>query len=145
MSGCYAIDMDVITRDLSIGTHGACTVIYDGECRFCVKSKEGFERLARSTQSDPVLFIPYQSLEAEQILGPEYRSGQPEVAYGVGPDGRIHQGLDAILPLVLGLPGGRLAGALLSLPGMKPMAHRLYALVARNRYRWFGAVPLRPL
>lgn len=135
--------MDATLGDCPLAMRDGCTVIYDGECRFCVKSKEGFERLA--CQSAPVRFIPYQSSEAEQILGPEYRSGRPEVAYRVGSDGRIHQGLDAMLPLLLGLPGGRLAGALLSLPGMKPMAHRLYALVARNRYRWFGATPFRPL
>ncbi len=135
--------MDATLRDGPLAMRDGCTVIYDGECRFCVKSKEEFERLA--SQLAPVRFIPYQSPEAEQILGPEYRSGRPEVAYRVGSEGRIHQGFDAMLPLLLRLPGGRLVGALLSLPGMKPMAHGLYTLLARNRYRWFGATPFRSL
>ena len=109
---------------------------------FVLRARKG---LRVACQSAPVRFIPYQSPEAEHILGPEYRLGRPEVAYRVGPDGRIHQGLDAMLPRLVGLPGGRLAGALLSLPGMKPMADRLYTLVARNRDRWFGATPFRYL
>ncbi len=137
--------MDVVTKGLSVPTRGCCTVIYDGECRFCVKSKEGIERLSRSIQPGSIRFIPYQSLEAEQVLGPEYRPGRPDVAYWVGPDGDIQKGLDAMLPLLMGLPGGRLARVVLSLPWVKPIAHRLYKLVARNRYRCFGAMPLRPL
>ncbi len=121
-----------------------CTVIYDGQCRFCMKSKEGIERLSRSNQSATVRYIPYQSLEAEQVLGSEYRPGRPEVAYWVAADGQIRRGMDAILPLLLRIPGGRLLVAFLTVPAFKPMVSRLYRFVARNRYRWFGAVPVKP-
>jgi len=123
----------------------SCTVIYDGTCRFCVRSKEGIERLSRSDGPGSIRFIPYQSQEAQQTLGSEYRPGRPDVAYLVGADGRICQGLDAILPLLPGLPGGRLLAALFVMPLLKPIADRLYGFIARNRYRWFGAVPLKPL
>lgn len=123
----------------------SCTVIYDGACRFCVKSKEGIERLSRSDQPASVRFVPYQSLEAQQALGSEYRPGRPDAAYLVGADGRIRKGLDAFIPLLPGLPGGRLLVTLLTRPAFKPIADRLYEFVARNRYRWFGAVPLKPL
>lgn len=122
-----------------------CTLIYDGQCRFCVKSKEGIERLSRSGQPVPVRFIPYQSPEAAQVLGSVYRPGRPEVAYWVGADGQIRQGLDAILPLLPGLPGGRLLVTFLTVPAFKSIASRLYGFLARNRYRWFGDVPVKPL
>lgn len=95
-----------------IFTRDCCMVIYDGECRFCVKSKEGIERLSRSDQPASVRFIPYQSRDAEKALGSGYRLGRPDVAYLIGADGQIRQGLDAILPLLPGLPGGRLLGSL---------------------------------
>ncbi len=74
------------------------------------------------------------------VLGSEYRPGRPEVAYWVADDGQIRRGLDAILPLLPNIPGGRLLAAFLSMPAFKPMASRLYGFVARNRYRWFGAL-----
>jgi predicted DCC family thiol-disulfide oxidoreductase YuxK len=137
--------MGTETESSPIFKRDCCMVIYDGECRFCVKSKEGIERLSRSDQPASVRFIPYQSRDAEKALGSGYRLGRPDVAYLIGADGQIRQGLDAILPLLPGLPGGRLLAALLTMPALKPIANRLYGFVARNRYRWFGAVPLKPL
>jgi predicted DCC family thiol-disulfide oxidoreductase YuxK len=128
------------TESFSSETRDSCTIIYDEECRFCVRSKEEIERLLKTTQAGFVRFIPYQSLEAEQVLGFEYRLGRPDVAYQVGPDGQIERGLEAMLPVLMRLPGGRLITILLSLPGFKFLAHKLYELVARNRYRWFGAL-----
>lgn len=136
--------MDKGETDSRIFQHQDCTVIYDGQCRFCVKSKEGIERLSRSNQSTTVRYIPYQSLEAELLLGSEYRPGRPEVAYWVAADGQIRRGLDAILPLLLRVPGGRLLAAFLAMPVFKPMGSWLYRFVARNRYRWFGAVGGNP-
>ncbi|MBI4001084.1 MAG: DUF393 domain-containing protein [Nitrospira defluvii] len=109
-----------------------------------MKSKEGIERLSPPDQSASVRYIPYQSLEAEQVLGPEYRPGRPDVAYLVGSDGQIRRGLDAILPLLPSLPGGRFLKAFVTVPAFRPIASRLYRFVARNRYRWFGAVPVKP-
>lgn len=136
--------MDTARRDSPILGHQYCTVIYDEQCRFCVKSKEGIERLSRSKQSGTVRYIPYQSLEAELVLGSEYRPGRPEVAYWVATDGKIRRGLDAILPLLPRIPGGRLLAAFLAMPAFKPTASRLYGFVARNRYRWFGPVHDNP-
>ena len=88
--------------------------------------------------------IPYQSEEAKRVLGPRYRNGRPEAAFLVGPDGRIASGLDAFLPLLPGLWGGRTLAWLFGLPFVKPLAYWIYRVVAKYRYQVFGQVPLEP-
>lgn len=116
----------------------ARTLIYDGECRLCVTAKEGLERVGRHND---VRFIPYQSEEAARHLGPDYKPGRPDVAFLVEPDGQIRRGLDAFMPLLSGLPGGRLLLWLMSVPFLRPFGYLLYRVVARYRYHWFGAMP----
>ena len=113
------------------------TLIYDGECRLCVTAKEGIERLG----TDPkVRFVPYQSEEAASRLGADYKPGRPDVAFLVEPNGRIRYGLDAFLPLLPGLRGGRILAALIGVPLLRPLAYLVYRLIARYRYQLFGAV-----
>jgi predicted DCC family thiol-disulfide oxidoreductase YuxK len=101
-------------------------------------AKEGIERLG--TDSD-VQFVPYQSEEAVAKLGSEHLPGRPDVAFLVEPDGRIRRGLDAFLPLLPGLPGGRILLFMLRVPFLRPLAYYIYRLIARYRYQLFGAVP----
>ncbi|MDE3020160.1 MAG: DUF393 domain-containing protein [Nitrospirota bacterium] len=111
------------------------TLIYDGNCRLCVTAKAGLERLG-GVQT--VRFIPYQSEEAACRLGADYRPGRPDVAFLIERDGRTSRGLDAFLPLLPGISGGRFWLALLQVPLMRPLAYRVYQLIARHRYRIFG-------
>lgn len=117
-----------------------CLLIYDSDCRLCVTAKDGLERWGGESQSQPVRFVPYQSEEAVRRLGAEYQPGRPDVAFLVQPDGTIQRGLEAFLPLLPGLPGGRLFLILVRIPFLRPLAVLAYRLIARNRYRWFGAV-----
>jgi predicted DCC family thiol-disulfide oxidoreductase YuxK len=121
-------------------TSHECLLVYDGECRLCVTAKEGLERHGTGNGIKLVRMIPYQSEEAQQVLGASYRPGRPEAAFLVHPNGDIASGLDAFLPLLPGLRGGNLIGPLLAVPIMKPIAYALYRLIARYRYRLFGAV-----
>lgn len=114
------------------------TLIYDGDCRLCVTAKAGLERLGGAPT---VRFIPYQSEEAACRLGADYRPGRPDVAFLVEQDGRISRGLDAFLPLLPGLRGGRFWLALLKVPLARPVAWFVYRVVARYRYRLFGRAP----
>ena len=116
-------------------------LIYDGQCRLCVTAKEGLEHLEGSRLDGKVRFVPYQSEEAARCLGSEYRPGRPEVAFLVDADGRVRRGLDAFLPMLPGLRGGRMLLALMQIPVLKPLADLAYRVVARYRYRWFGQVP----
>ena len=111
------------------------TLIYDGECRLCVTAKAGLERM---DVVQTVRFIPYQSEEAACRLGTDYKPGRPDVAFLVEQDGRISRGLDAFLPLLPGLRGGRFWLALLKVPLARPVALLVYRVVARYRYQLFG-------
>ncbi len=116
-------------------------LIYDGQCRLCVTAKEGLEHLEGSRLDGKVRFVPYQSEEAARCLGSEYRPGRPDVAFLVAAGGRVRRGLDAFLPMLPGLRGGRMLLALMQIPVLKPLADLAYRVVARYRYRWFGQVP----
>ena len=113
------------------------TLIYDGECRLCVTAKEGIERLGGDRA---VRFVPYQSEEAACRLGTDYKPGRPAVAFLVEPNGQIRLGLDAFVPLLPGLPGGRFLLGLLRVPVLRPLAYLIYRIIARYRYAWFGSV-----
>lgn len=117
-----------------------CLLIYDGHCRLCVTAKEGLERLGANQARQPVRFVPYESEEAARRLGVEYRPGRPDVAFLVAQDGTVTRGLEAFLPLLPGLKGGRIILALMKIPFMRPLALLLYRFVARYRYRLFGQV-----
>jgi predicted DCC family thiol-disulfide oxidoreductase YuxK len=123
-----------------MGEPSAPILIYDGQCRLCVNAKQGLERLGQAGAGPAVRFIPYESEEAACCLGAEYRPGRPDVAFFIGPDGAVRHGLDAFLPLLHGLPGGRVLAKLANFRLVRPLAQLLYKIVARNRYRWFGAV-----
>ena len=112
-------------------------LIYDAQCRLCVTAKEGVEQLGKSPD---VRWVPYQSDEAVRRLGVEYRAGRPDAAVLVEQDGTMKKGLDAFLPLLPGLRGGRMLQALMRVPLMSPLAYLIYRLIARYRYRWFGSV-----
>ena len=119
-----------------------CILVYDGRCRLCVTAREGLEQLGTQNEAEAVRMIPYQSEKAKELLGNAYRLGRPDVAFLVQPNGVIRQGLDAFLPLLPGLRGGRFLATFLSVPLVKPFAYLLYRLVARYRYCLFGEVPL---
>src|SRR5262245_3859312 len=123
-------------------TSEECVLVYDGRCRLCVTAKEGLERLGTQNEAKAVHMIPYQSEKAKEVLGAAYRPGRPDVAFLVQPNGVIRQGLDAFLPLLPGLRGGRFLATILSVPLVKPFGYLIYRLVARYRYRLFGEVPL---
>jgi predicted DCC family thiol-disulfide oxidoreductase YuxK len=117
-----------------------CILIYDNHCRLCVTAKEGLERLGADHAGTHVRFVPYESEEAARRLGGEYRPGRPDAAFLVAQDGTVTRGLEAFLPLLPGLKGGRALLALMKVPFVRPLALLLYRFVARYRYRLFGQV-----
>ncbi len=84
--------------------------------------------------------IPYESQEAASALGAQYRPGPPSMAYFISPAGEVAQGVDAFLPLMHGLPGGRFVRWMMQWSIMRRLAERAYRWIARHRYRLFGSV-----
>jgi predicted DCC family thiol-disulfide oxidoreductase YuxK len=130
--------MESERRDEGSVARQACLLIYDGECQLCVSAKAKFERLVVRQAGADVRFLPYQSEEAMKALGSDYRPGRPAMAFFIQPSGQVHRGLDAFLPLVPNLPGGKLLLWCLRFPFAKWLVQRGYRIIARHRYRWFG-------
>ncbi|BCA56851.1 hypothetical protein W02_39910 [Nitrospira sp. KM1] len=106
----------------------------------CVTAKEGLERLSDDGGSHPVRMITYHSDEARQALKGCYREGRPEAAFLVKPDGTISSGLDAFLPLLPGLKGGRFLVVLFRMSWVRTLGNVVYRVIAKHRYRLFGEV-----
>ena len=111
-------------------------LIYDSHCRLCVAVKQKLEQ-ARFGQTE---FVPYASQQAMERLGQCYQPGQrPSMAYWVDEQGTIVGGLEAFLPLLMGLRGGKIFMFFWRFCVYRLILLGLYELVAKHRYRWFGA------
>ncbi|MBD0315622.1 MAG: DUF393 domain-containing protein [Nitrospiraceae bacterium] len=115
-----------------------CLLVYDGQCRLCVGVKRRLERAGLSQPGSGLRFAPYDSHEARQALGNRYRPGRPDVAFFISQTGQVRQGLDAFMPLLPQLPGGRAFHWLLGFGLVRTAAEWAYHVVARHRYRIFG-------
>lgn len=117
-------------------------LVYDGECRLCVSAKQKLEEWGVGRAESGVRFLAYQSEAAKRLLGPNYRSNRPDVAFLFRPSGEVCQGLEAFLPFFPDLPGGKLLLWWLRFPSARRLAEWGYRMVARHRYRWFGKADL---
>ncbi len=109
-------------------------IVFDGECALC----SGWVHfLLRHDRDARYCFAAMQAPKGRALL----------VAHGLDPDDpssfllldgdRAWTDTDAIRRVVTGLGGvWRFAQVLAWIP--KPLRDRIYRLVARNRYRWFG-------
>jgi predicted DCC family thiol-disulfide oxidoreductase YuxK len=108
------------------------TLVYDGDCRLCTRS---VDLIASWDQGGAVEIVPYQRGGVRERF-----PWIPDEDYGeamqlIGPGNETWSGAAAAERLVLVLPGGRPLGCLFALPFARPLADRVYRLVARNRYR----------
>jgi acetyl esterase len=105
------------------------TLIYDGECGFC---RETVALISRWDREGRVTMIPFQ----DQARVAAFRIPLPALAAAmhlVLPDGRVLAGADAAADLLRMLPGKRWLAHLFALPGVLPVARRVYAWIARQR------------
>ena len=109
------------------------TLIYDGDCSFCLKWVQRFKRWE---VGDDVLTMPMQEPAAVSIAGqPLDRLAQ--AMHLVLADGRVFAGAAAARELTRFMPAlpGLTLRALFGLPGGMFVANKVYGLVAGNRYR----------
>lgn len=111
------------------------TVLYDGACRFCrgqiatLRSFDPGRRLVFRSLHEPDVADDFPEIPREDLL---------RQMYVVDRSGRARGGAEAVRYLARRLPLLWPLAALLHLPGTMPLWNRLYAFVARNRYRIAG-------
>lgn len=109
------------------------TVLYDGSCSLC-----------RASVARVRPFDTHQRIEFLDLHDPSVPQRFPQVdreiamrwMQGVDGRGRVSSGVDAWARIGLLLPGWNLLAWLLLVPGIHWFAARIYAWIARNRYRW---------
>src|SRR5216117_426461 len=105
------------------------TLIYDGECGVCQKA---VERLRRWDREHVLRFVPFQDESAVARFG----IALPALAAAmhlVLPDGRVYAGADAVPELGKLLPGKRWWVWGFAVPGVRPVARRVYRRIAERR------------
>ena len=110
-------------------------VIYDGQCEFCTRQAHrmagGGRSIVLRSFHDPGVLDDYPGLTFEMCM---------EGMKLIDPHGKIFDGAEAVIHAIA--IRHRFAGAipllLYNTPGVRWIADRVYAWVARNRYRIMG-------
>ena len=109
------------------------TVLFDGACSLCRAS------VARARRFDSRGKIEFLDLH-DRSAGERFPQVDREIAMrwmqAVDSRKRVFSGIDAWARIGMLLPGWNLLAWTLLLPGIHWIAGKLYAWIARNRYRW---------
>ena len=109
------------------------TLIYDAECAMCRSSALWLMR--RALSSGTLEILPCRS-RVRQARFPQVAEERClEAMQLVLPDGRVLSGADAVPELLRRIRGWGWMAQVFALPGIRPLAHRGYGWVARNRMR----------
>lgn len=112
----------------------APVAVMDAGCALCSRGARMIHRLDRAGN---VRICPIQTPRGAALLRHYGLCPQDPASWLFIDAGVAHRDLDAVIHAGRRFGGwGRLAGLLRLLPG--PLRDRLYRLVARNRYAWFG-------
>lgn len=106
------------------------TLIYDGECGVC---RQSVTLLQRWDREHVLRYVPFQDTAAVGRFG----IALPRLAAAmhlVLPDGRVYPGADAIPRLLELFPGKRWLALPFRVPGVLPLARRIYAWIAVRRH-----------
>ncbi len=115
------------------------TLIYDGECGIC---QQAVALLRRWDREQVLHFVPFQDAVAVARFG----IALPALAAAmhlVLPNGRVYPGADAIPELLRLLPGKRWLAPAFGIPGVLPLARRMYARIAMRRHCLVRSIPGR--
>ena len=112
-------------------------VFYDANCRVCARSRRMVERLRPTSEltfvnvQDPVAMDSFPMVDRQAGLGQ---------MFVLDPSGNLAGGYDGFLSLVPALPLLRPWRRVLAWRPVRAAGRRVYAWVARNRYRLGGRV-----
>jgi lipase maturation factor 1 len=107
-------------------------LLYDGDCDFCVRW------VARLARLDPEGRVrPLRAQERHTVAGIPPLSDQAldRAIHLVLPGGAVLTGARALPEILRLLPRWRWAAPLFRVPGVQPLADRVYAWVAARRHR----------
>ena len=109
------------------------TLVYDGECAMCRASALWLMRRAQASGALEILpcRAPVRRERFPQITDAQCMTAMQLVLA----DGRVLAGADAVPELLRRVRGWRHVAGVFALPGVRPVARRMYAWVARNRMR----------
>jgi predicted DCC family thiol-disulfide oxidoreductase YuxK len=113
-------------------------VLYDDECPMCsfyIRVLSRLDWLGRLT------LLPMSSPAASSIAKGITPEALEEAMHTVSPDGRVRRAAAAVRHIAIRVPLLFPLALLLWIPGVMPVAERVYRWVARNRYglsRWIG-------
>ncbi len=110
-------------------------LVFDGDCAFCTSSAHLLERIGPKAE---IVAWQHADLDALGITAAQ----ATEAVQWIGADGAVRSGHEAIAAVLraAGWPW-RLAGRLITLPGISTLAAVTYRWIARNRYRLPGGTP----
>ena len=109
------------------------TVLYDGSCNLCRSSAE---RVCRFDTRQRIELLDLHDPSASQRFAQVNREEAMKWMQAVDSRGRIYSGADAWARIGLLLPGWNAIAWILLVPGVRWLAGKIYAWIARNRYRW---------
>ena len=117
----------------------APTLIYDGDCGLC---QQAVKLLRRWDREHVLRFVPFQDGPAVARFG----IALPALAAAmhlIRPDGRVYAGADALPELLRMFPGKRGLAPFFRIPGVLPLARRIYAWIAIRRRCLVRGIPGR--
>ncbi|HEU4367623.1 MAG TPA: DUF393 domain-containing protein [Methylomirabilota bacterium] len=118
------------------------TLIYDAECAMCRASALWLMR--RALSGGALEILPCRAAVRRERFPQVAEAACLTAMQLVLPDGRILSGADAVPELLRRIRGWSWVASVFALPGIRPIARRLYAWIARNRMRISCALPGRP-
>lgn len=109
--------------------------VFDGDCAFCTSAARLLGRIGPQAE-----IVAWQLADLDE-LGITAAQASEAVRW-IGADGAVRSGHEAIAA-ALGTAGWpwRVAGRVILLPVVSPLAAATYRLVARNRHRLPGGTP----
>lgn len=109
------------------------TVLFDGSCSLC---RASVARARRFDRNQRIEFLNLHDPQAASRFPQVNRQEAMRLMQAVDLNGRVFSGVDAWARIGRQLLGWNLVAWILLVPGIHWLAARIYAWVARNRYRW---------
>lgn len=109
------------------------TILFDGHCALCRASAA---RVRRFDSRGRVELLDLHKPSVSQRYPKIDRDEAMKWMLAVDSKGHIHSGADAWARVGMLLPGWKFVAWILLVPGIRLLAKKIYAWIARNRYRW---------